>query len=44
MAELINLDTSGKPTVIFFLEIASPSWIILNNLNLIQLIDSWRVD
>ena len=29
IAELISLDTSGKPTVGFFLKITSPSWIIL---------------
>ena len=30
IAELISLDTSGKPTVGFFLKITSPSWIILS--------------
>ena len=30
IAELISLDTSDKPSVEFFLEIASPSWIILS--------------
>ena len=29
-AESISLDTSGKPTVRFFLKITSPSWIILS--------------
>ena len=28
--ELISLDTSGKPTVEFFLKYTSPSWIILS--------------
>ena len=30
IAESISLDTSGKPTVGFFLKITSPSWIILS--------------
>ena len=30
IAKLISLDTSGKPTVEFFLKITSPSWIILS--------------
>ena len=30
IAESIILDTSGKPTVEFFLKITSPSWIILS--------------
>ena len=30
IADLISLDTSGKPTVDFFLKIISPSWIILS--------------
>ena len=30
IAESISLDTSGKPTVGFFLKIASSSWIILS--------------
>ena len=30
IAELINLDTSDKPTAGFFLKITSPSWIILS--------------
>ena len=42
IAESISLDTSGKPTVEFFLKITSPSWIILSisldELNLIWLI------
>ena len=42
ISESISLDTSGKPTVGFFLKITSPSWIILSitldALNLIWLI------
>ena len=42
ISESISLDTSGKPTVGFFLKITSPSWIIssisLDALNLIWLI------
>ena len=30
IAESISLDTSGKPTVGFFLKITSPSWIMLS--------------
>ena len=30
IAESINLDTSGKPTVGFFLKVTSQSWIILS--------------
>ena len=30
IAESVSLDTSGKPTVGFFLKITSPSWIILS--------------
>ena len=30
ITELISLDTSGRPTVEFFLKITSPSWIILS--------------
>ena len=30
IAESINWDTSGKPTVVFFSKITSPSWIILS--------------
>ena len=46
IAESISLDTSVKPTVVFFLKITSPSWIILSNsldqLNSIQwLLKSW---
>ena len=46
IAESINLDTSGKPTVGFFLKITSPSWIILSisldELNLINwLLKGW---
>ena len=46
IAESISLDTSGKPTVGFFLKIASSSWIILSisldELNLIDwLLKSW---
>ena len=43
IAESISLDTSGKPTVGFFLNITSPSWIILPiwlDVNLI----CWRAD
>ena len=44
--ESISLDTSGKPTVGFFLKITSPSWIILSisldELNSIDwLLKSW---
>ena len=46
IAESISLDTSGKPTIGFFLKIKSPSWIILsisldkfNSLD--QLLKSW---
>ena len=46
IAESISLDTSGKPTVGFFLKITSPSWIILSisldELNSINwLLKSW---
>ena len=46
IAESIILDTSGKPTVEFFLKITSPSWIILSisldELNSINwLLKSW---
>ena len=45
IAELISLDTSGKPTVGFFLKITSLSWILsisLDELNLIDwLLKSW---
>ena len=46
IAESISLDTSGKPTVGFFLKITSPSWIILSisldELNSIDwLLKSW---
>ena len=46
IAESISLDTSGKPTVGFFLKITSPSWITLSisldELNLIDwLLKSW---
>ena len=45
IAESVSLDTSGKPTVRFFLKITSPSWMILsvsldelNSIDLINLI------
>ena len=46
ITESISLDTSGKPTVGFFLKITSPSWIILSisldELNSINwLLKSW---
>ena len=46
IAELISLDTSGKPTLGFFLKITSPFWIILlislDELNSIDwLLKSW---
>ena len=46
IAESISSDTSVKPTVVFFLKITSPSWIILSisldQLNSIQwLLKSW---
>ena len=45
IAESISLDTSGKPTVGFFLKITSPSWIILSisldELNLDWLLKNW---
>ena len=46
IAESISVDISGKPTVVFFLKITSPSWIIssisLDELNLIDwLLRSW---
>ena len=46
IAESISIDTSGKPTVGFFLKTASSSWIILSislgELNLIDwLLKSW---
>ena len=48
ITESINLDTSGKPAVGFFLEITSPSWIIvplsLDELNSIGwLLNNWWV-
>ena len=46
IAESVSLDTTGKPTVGFFVTITSPSWIILpiSLDDLIQLIDCWRAD
>ena len=45
ITESISLDTSGKPTVGFFLKITSPSWIILSiSLDELNLIDCWRAD
>ena len=46
IAELISLDTPGKPTVKFFLKITTPSWILLpislEELNSIDwLLKSW---
>ena len=43
IAESISLDTSGKPTVGFYLKITYPSWIICQShlMNLIQLIHCW---
>ena len=45
IAESISLDTSGKPTVGFFLKITSPSWMILSiSLDELNSIDCWRAD
>ena len=45
IAEWICLDTSGEPTVGFFLKITSPSWIILSiSLEELNSIDCWRAD
>ena len=45
ISELTSLDTSGKPSVRFFLKITSPSWIILSiSLDKLNSIDCWRAD
>ena len=45
IAELTSLDTSGKPSVAFFLKITSPSWIILSiSLDKLNSTDCWRAD
>ena len=46
IAELISLDTSGKPTVGFFLKITFPTWIIFPiSLDKINSIDwFWKAD
>ena len=45
ISELTSLDTSGKPSVRFFLKITSPSWIILSiSLDKLNSIDYWRAD
>ena len=38
------VNTSGKPTVGFFLKITSPSWILSVSLDELNSVDCWRAD
>ena len=45
IAESISLETSGEPTMEFFLKITSPSWIISSiSTDELNLIYCWRAD